>query len=72
MLLVSRGVIDAEGRGNGQSVTFGLERVQPVFESWPAGTARSLCDWVLEAVAAFSGQSPASDDRTALALIRTD
>jgi serine phosphatase RsbU (regulator of sigma subunit) len=70
MLLVSRGLIDSEGRG--QSVTFGLERVKQVFESSPAGTARSLCDSVLGAVADYSGQSPASDDRTALALIRRD
>ena len=73
MLLVSRGLIDSEGRGgNGRSVSFGLERVKQAFESSPEGTARSLCDSVLAAVADFSGQSPASDDRTALALMRTD
>lgn len=71
MLLVSRGVIDCEGRGNDRSATFGLKRVQRVLQSSPAGTARSLCDSVLEAVADFSGQSRARDDRTALALIRT-
>jgi serine phosphatase RsbU (regulator of sigma subunit) len=72
MLLVSRGVIDSEGGGNGRSVTFGLERVKQAFESSPAATARSLCDSVLAAVADFSPPSPASDDRTALALIRRD
>jgi serine phosphatase RsbU (regulator of sigma subunit) len=72
LLLVSRGVIDCESRGNGQSGTFGLERVQHVFQSSPAATARSLCDSVLAAVADFCGPSPVSDDRTALALIRTD
>jgi serine phosphatase RsbU (regulator of sigma subunit) len=72
LLLVSRGVIDCEGRGNGQSATFGLERVKDVFQSSPAASARSLCDSVLEAVAEFSGHSPVCDDRTALALIRTD
>jgi serine phosphatase RsbU (regulator of sigma subunit) len=65
-------VIDCEGRGNGHAEAFGLERVQHVFQSAPAGTARSLCDSVLEAVAGFSGQAPIGDDRTALALIRTD
>jgi serine phosphatase RsbU (regulator of sigma subunit) len=72
LLLVSRGVIDCEGRGNSHSVSFGLERVQHVFQSSPAVTARSLCDSVLEAVADFSGHNPVCDDRTALALIRTE
>ena len=72
LLLVSRGVIECEGRGNGQPVTFGPERVKHVLQSSPRATARSLCDSVLEAVAGFCGQSALGDDRTALALIRTD
>jgi len=72
LLLVSRGVVDCEGRGNGQAETFGLERVKHVFQSAPAGTARSSCNSVLEAVVGFSGQAPVGDDRTALALIRTN
>ena len=71
LLLVSRGVVDCEGRGNVQSEGFGLERVKNVLQSAAAGTARSLCDSVLEAVADFCGRSPVSDDRTALALVRT-
>jgi serine phosphatase RsbU (regulator of sigma subunit) len=72
LLLVSRGVIDCEGRGNGRTGGFGLERVKDVIQSAPAGgTARSLCDCVLQAVADFSGVSPLCDDRTALALLRT-
>ena len=70
-LLVSRGVVDCEGRGNGRSGGFGLERVKDVCQSAPAASARSLCDSVLRAVADFSGNSPVCDDRTALALVRT-
>ena len=71
LLLVSRGVVDCEGRGNLHSEAFGLERVKNVFQSAPAGSARSLCNSVLEAVANFSVRSPVCDDRTALALVRT-
>ncbi|HXJ85956.1 MAG TPA: SpoIIE family protein phosphatase [Candidatus Binatia bacterium] len=68
LLLVSRGVVDCEG--NGRSGAFGLERVKDAFESAPGGSARSLCDSVLSAIADFSGKSPVCDDRTALALVR--
>jgi serine phosphatase RsbU (regulator of sigma subunit) len=71
LLLVSRGVIDCEGRGNSHSGGFGLERVKDVFQSAPAIAARPLCDSVLEGVAEFSGKGPICDDRTALALVRT-
>jgi phosphoserine phosphatase RsbU/P len=71
LLLVSRGVIDCEGHGNGHSGGFGLERVKNVFQSVAAHAARPLCDSVLEAVAEYSGKGPVCDDRTALALIRT-
>src|ERR1700756_1449272 len=71
LLLVSRGVIDCEGHGNGHSGGFGLERVKDVFQSAPANAARVVCDFVLEAVAQFTGKGPVCDDRTALALLRT-
>jgi serine phosphatase RsbU (regulator of sigma subunit) len=71
LLLVSRGVIDCESRGNSRSGGFGLEMVKDVFQSAPAIAARPLCDSVLEAVAEFSGKGPICDDRTALALVRT-
>jgi serine phosphatase RsbU (regulator of sigma subunit) len=71
LLLVSRGVIDCEGHGNGHSGGFGLERVKDVFRSAPANASRVVCDFVLEAVAQFTGKGPACDDRTALALLRT-
>ena len=71
LLLVSRGVVDCEAHGKGQSATFGLDRVKDVFQDAPQGTAHSLCDLVLKRVADYSGQSPVCDDRTALALVRT-
>jgi serine phosphatase RsbU (regulator of sigma subunit) len=71
LLLVSRGVIDCEGRGNRRSGGFGLEGVKDVVQSAGGLTARSLCDSVLNAVADFSGHSPICDDRTALALVRS-
>jgi len=70
LLLVSRGVIECEGHGNGSSEAFGLERVKYVFQSDSAGGAQALCANVLSSVAEFSGHAPACDDRTALALLR--
>jgi phosphoserine phosphatase RsbU/P len=70
LLLVSRGVVDCEGRGNGTGA-FGLVRVKDVLRSAAFASAHSLCDSVLKAVAEFNGESPICDDRTALALLRT-
>jgi len=71
LLVVSRGVVECEGHGNGSSESFGLERVKQVFQNEAAGTADALCRSVLNSVAEFSGNAPACDDRTALALLRT-
>lgn len=70
LLLVSRGVVDCDGHGNSHSGAFGLDRVKEVLQSSREKTAEGLCTAVLEAVAAFSGNSPICDDRTALALVR--
>jgi serine phosphatase RsbU (regulator of sigma subunit) len=71
LLLVSRGVIECEGRGNSSS-PFGLERVKDVFRgSAPFPSASALCNSVLKAVADYTGNAPVCDDRTALALLRT-
>ena len=72
LLLVSRGVVDCEGHSKGESGTFGLDRVKDAFQLAPPGAALSLCDLVLKKVADYSGQSPVCDDRTALALVRTN
>jgi sigma-B regulation protein RsbU (phosphoserine phosphatase) len=69
LLLVSRGVIECEGRSN-RSEAFGLARVKDVFRSAPYPSASSLCDSVLQAVADYTRNAPVCDDRTALALLR--
>jgi sigma-B regulation protein RsbU (phosphoserine phosphatase) len=71
LLLVSRGVVDGEGRANGSSEPFGLDRVKQVFQSAPSTSAQALCTAVLNSVAAFTAEAPVSNDRTALALLRT-
>jgi serine phosphatase RsbU (regulator of sigma subunit) len=71
LLLISRGVVSCEGRGNGSSGEYGLDRAQHLFQDAPAGSAKALCLSILNSVAEFSGNAPLCDDRTALALIRT-
>ena len=71
LLLVSRGLIACEGRTNGSSDEFGLDRVKPLFQSSSATAARDLCSSILNSVNDFGGNVPLCDDRTALALIRT-
>jgi len=71
LLIVSRGVVDSEGRTNGSSEVFGLERVKQVFQIAPSTSAQALCTTVLDSIAEFTAHAPATDDRTALALLRT-
>src|SRR5579864_5439464 len=71
LLLVSRGVIECEGRADDCTEEFGLERVKQVLRSAPASGAEALCAFVLSSVAKFEANSPSHDDRTALALVRT-
>ena len=71
LLLVSRGLIACEGRTNGSSDEFGLDRVKPLFQDSTATGARDLCSSILNSVNDFGGSVPLCDDRTALAIIRT-
>ncbi|HVN18874.1 MAG TPA: SpoIIE family protein phosphatase [Dongiaceae bacterium] len=71
VLLVSRGVIDCEGNGKKDFGAFGLERVKEVFQTTSTKTALELCSSTLQAVSVHAGNRLASDDRTALALLRT-
>lgn len=66
LLLVSRGIVDANCKGE----DFGLERVKESFQ--PAGTinARDLSASVLTSVQNFMCRPPTHDDVTALSLIR--
>ena len=78
LLLVSRGVINCEGRHERSTeekeaeteAEFGLARVRQLFQDAPLGAAQALCTSILNAADAFSGHAPRCDDRTALALIR--
>jgi sigma-B regulation protein RsbU (phosphoserine phosphatase) len=71
LLLVSRGVIECEGRTKQCTEEFGVERVTQLFRAAPASGAEALCAFILSSVAKFEGESPSRDDRTALALVRT-
>jgi len=70
LLLVSRGVIECEGRYNKSTEEFGLDRIKPLLQAAPPSTAQVLCSSILDAITEFSAGSPLCDDRTALALIR--
>jgi serine phosphatase RsbU (regulator of sigma subunit) len=70
LLLVSRGVVECEGRHDRSLEEFGLDRIKPLLQASPSTTAQALCVSVLDAAAEFSAGSPVCDDRTALALIR--
>jgi phosphoserine phosphatase RsbU/P len=70
LLLVSRGVIACE-RHHGSSDEFGLDRAKEILQAATAGDAKSVCTSILTAASEFSCAGPPSDDRTALALIRT-
>jgi len=71
LLLVSRGVIECEGRVDGSTEDFGLGRVKEVFQGADLSSARSLCTSILNSVNQFGGEVPVCDDRTSLGLIRT-
>src|SRR5262249_10838462 len=69
LILVSRGVIACERKHS--SDEFGLERVKQSLKTITASDAKNLCTSILSAAAEFTCGGPPSDDRTALALIRT-
>lgn len=70
LLLVSRGLVECEGRANGSTDAFGLDRTKQVLRDAPDGSALSLCTSVLDAASEFGRKIPACDDRTVLALLR--
>jgi serine phosphatase RsbU (regulator of sigma subunit) len=70
LLLVSRGVIECEGRHNGSTDDFGLDRVKQLLNDASRLSALAMCTSVLDAASEFGKKIPACDDRTALALIR--
>ncbi len=71
LLLVSRGVIECEGRKETAGEEFSLERVEQALQAASSSNAQALCVSVLDAVGKFSGGIAPCDDRTALVLLRT-
>jgi len=72
LLLVSRGLIECGGRRDKSDEEFGLARVKPLLQTASAGSAQALCTSILNEVGEFNGHAPLCDDRTALALLRTN
>ena len=66
LLLVSRGVVEAQGGKNGN----GLELIKESLRNVAASSAQSICDGVLEAVKSGMPRSHLQNDLTALALLR--
>ena len=66
LLLVSRGVVEAEGGKNEN----GLEPLKESLKTVAANSAQSICDGVLQAVKSGVPRSNLHNDLTALALLR--
>jgi serine phosphatase RsbU (regulator of sigma subunit) len=73
LLLVSRGVVECENKdGNaGDDPEFGLHRIKERFTSDSSASAQELSSSILQAASEFLCTTPANDDLTALALLRT-
>ena len=71
LLLISRGVIECGHKAKSDE-EFGLERVKPLLQAAPSGSPQALCASIVNEVGDFSGNAPLCDDRSALALIRTN
>lgn len=66
LALVSRGVVEAEGRRE----EFGLARVEEALKNSDRTPAREICRSILDDVQRFAGAQALQDDITALALVR--
>jgi phosphoserine phosphatase RsbU/P len=66
LLIVSRGIVEAEFRGE----EFGLERVQQSLQRANLATAQGLCLAVLQTAQEFMRVPPTHNDVTTLALLR--
>ena len=68
MVMYTDGVTEAM---NAQEEEFGVERLQETFAGGPPQDCQAANDAVFEAVRAFAGDTPQSDDITCLTLCRT-
>jgi serine phosphatase RsbU (regulator of sigma subunit) len=66
LLLASRGVVEAECKGE----EFGLKRLEELLQKNAGQRAQAVCNAVIEATQGFSCRKPARNDLTALALVR--
>lgn len=66
LLILSRGIVEAEYRGE----EFGLERARETFQNVTVRTAQELCLTILEAAQQFIRVPPTHNDVTTLALLR--
>lgn len=66
LLLVSRGVVETEYKGE----EFGLERVEKILQDAHVEHAHGLCVSVLDGLQRFANRLRADEDITALALVR--
>jgi serine phosphatase RsbU (regulator of sigma subunit) len=71
LLLVSRGLIECEGRPKRSTEEFGMERAKELFQTASIGDAQALATFILTSVRDFGAAAPQCEDRTALALVRT-
>ena len=67
LVLYTDGVTEAM---NGAHEEFGVERLRAIFASGPPGDSRATSEAVFDAVHAFAGDTPQSDDVTCLTLCR--
>ena len=68
LVLYTDGVSEAM---NSHGEEFGVERLQQIFSDRPPSSAREANEAILQAVSAFAGGTPQSDDVTCLVLRRT-
>ncbi len=68
IILYTDGVTEAM---NGEGEEFGVDRLRELFAGQPSMNPREATDAILEAVSAFAGDTPQSDDITCLTLRRS-
>ncbi len=72
LLVVSRGIVEADGvEANHGETEFGLDGVKESFQRAIVPSARDLCLSVLQAARKFAPVTPAQNDFTTLALVRS-
>ena len=69
LILYTDGVTEAM---NAEEEEFGLDRLRQIFAESPPGSPQQAIDAIFEAVRAFAGDTPQSDDITCLAFRRSE